>query len=54
MQATPYLSYWRNKADLWIQKVTEGNASYCTFGFQSSTSDDQGSEGFDWLIIGRV
>lgn len=54
VQATPYLSYWRNKADLWMQKIQEATGSYCTLGFQSSTSNDQAAEGFDWFVIGQL
>lgn len=52
--ATPYIPYWSNVQDLWVQKVTEGAGSYMTIGFQSDDGKDQGSGGFDWIVIGRL
>ena len=53
-QATSYVDQWSETRDLWMIRQGNGTTTSVTFGFQSSTKNDQYSNGFDWIIIGKV
>lgn len=54
IQATTYLGYFRNRADLWPMRTGEGNTTGFTITLESSTDNDQNCDGFDWIAYGQI
>ena len=51
--AIPRVSPYSNQKDLWLQLVNDPALQGATFGTQSSRTEDQRLDGFDWWAWGR-
>lgn len=52
--ATAFVSFSTTKKDIWFQRAGEGTATGATVQAQSSTSDNNNCDGFDWIAYGFV
>ncbi len=50
--AMPYIAYFNERRDLWMQNTGEPSVFGCNFSTQSSTSNSQQIDGFDWMAYG--
>lgn len=50
--ATPYLIYFNNERDLWIQNIGQTSRFGATVATQAARRDDQYLDGFDWFAVG--
>ena len=50
--AMPFISYFNDRRDLWMQNTGEATQYGCVFSTQSSTSNSQQIDGFDWMAYG--
>lgn len=52
LTATPFISAFSVFRDLWLQNVGEPSKTGASFATQSSTSNSQHIDGFDWMAFG--
>jgi hypothetical protein len=50
--AMPFIAYFNERRDLWMQNTGEPSVFGCSFSTQSSTSNSQQIDGFDWMAYG--
>lgn len=50
--ATPYLNYFNNERDLWVQIVGQPSQYGASVATQAARSNDQVLDGFDWIAFG--
>ena len=52
-QATPYLAFFNNERDLWIQIIGQPSQYGANVATQAARTNDQYLDGFDWIAFGR-